>query len=137
MPTLSVGRVSRARTLGALGLVVVLLRCDRPAGDPARAVTARTQVHTFMGALGIYKLDTGRFPTTEEGMQALRVRPPGVTGWNGPYLEQDVPKDPWGHEYLYKYPGDHGDAPDIICLGADDAPGGDGINADIVSWDKR
>ena len=58
-----------------------------------------------MTALGTYKLDTGTFPTTEQGLQALRVKPEDVTQWNGPYMPQDIPKDPWGHDYVYKYPG--------------------------------
>ena len=67
-------------------------------------------------------------------MNALRVKPENVNNWEGPYLEQDVPVDPWGHPYIYKFPGEHGDQPDIICLGADGQPGGEGVNADIVSW---
>ena len=105
--------------------------------DAARITAARVQVHNFMGALGNYKLDTGTFPTTEQGLQALRVRPEGTNQWNGPYMEQEIPKDPWGHDYVYKFPGDHGDAPDIICLGLDGQPGGEGLNADIVSWKNQ
>ncbi len=102
--------------------------------DKGRVTAARTQIHSFMGALGNYKLDTGTFPTTEQGLQALRVKPEGVNQWNGPYMEQDIPKDPWGHDYVYRYPGEHGDSPDIICLGQDGQAGGEGLNADIVSW---
>jgi general secretion pathway protein G len=105
--------------------------------DQARVTAARTQIHNFMGALNTYKLDTGTFPTTEQGFQALRVKPQDVNQWNGPYLEQEIPKDPWGRDYVYKYPGDHGDGPDIVCLGLDGQPGGDGLNADIVSWKNQ
>ena len=102
--------------------------------DKARITAARSQIQNFMTALGSYKLDTGMFPTTEQGLQALRVKPEGVNQWSGPYMPQDIPKDPWGHDYGYKYPGEHGDEPDIICLGQDGQPGGEGLNADIVSW---
>ena len=102
--------------------------------DKARITAARSQIQNFMTALGAYKLDTGMFPSTDQGLQALRVKPEGANQWNGPYMPQDIPKDPWGHDYGYKYPGEHGDEPEIICLGGDGQPGGDGINADIVSW---
>jgi general secretion pathway protein G len=82
-------------------------------------------------------LDTGVFPATEQGLNALRVRPEGLTQWSGPYLPQDVPLDPWGHPYQYKYPGDHGDEPDIYSFGGDGVPGGEGNNADIVSWNNK
>jgi general secretion pathway protein G len=102
--------------------------------DKAKITAARAQIQNFGAALGTYKLDNGNFPTTEQGLQALRARPGDATQWNGPYMPLDVPKDPWGHDYVYKFPGDHGDEPDIISYGADGQPGGDGINADIVSW---
>jgi len=102
--------------------------------DTARVTAARAQINAFMTALGAYKLDTGTYPTTEMGLQALRVRPQNVPQWQGPYLPQDIPLDPWGRPYIYRYPGEHGDEPEIICLGADGQPGGEGINADIVSW---
>jgi len=103
-------------------------------GDEARRTAAHAQINSFMTALGAYKLDTGTFPTTDQGLQALRVKPENAPQWAGPYLPKDIPLDPWGRPYLYKFPGDHGDEPDVICLGADGAPGGEGINADIVSW---
>ena len=102
--------------------------------DKAKITQARAQIENFMGALGTYKLDNGNFPTTEQGLAALRVKPGDADNWNGPYMPKDVPKDPWNHDYVYKFPGDHGDEPDIISYGADGQPGGDGINADIVSW---
>jgi general secretion pathway protein G len=105
--------------------------------DTARITAARTQIVGFKTALGSYKLDTGVFPTTEQGLAALRVKPADVNQWNGPYMDQDIPKDPWGHDYVYKYPGEHGDEPDIICLGGDGQPGGEGLNADIVSWKSQ
>jgi general secretion pathway protein G len=105
--------------------------------DAARVTAAHAQVNSFMTALGTYKLDTGVFPTTDQGLNALRVKPEGVNQWQGPYLPQEIPVDPWGRPYEYKYPGEHGDEPDIISLGADGAPGGEGINADIVSWKSQ
>ena len=91
--------------------------------DKARVTAARTQIRSLKAALGTYKIDLGTFPTTEQGLGVLR-----------PYLDADLPNDPWGHAYVYKFPGEHGDEPDIVSLGADGQPGGEGINADIVSW---
>ena len=103
-------------------------------GDKARVVAAKQQIENFGLALGQYHLDTGGYPTTEQGLQALRVQPSGVEQWHGPYLQKDVANDPWGHPYVYKYPGDHGDEPDVISYGLDGKPGGEGNDADIVSW---
>jgi general secretion pathway protein G len=102
--------------------------------DKAKITKARADIEGLMGALGTYKLDNGNFPTTEQGLIALRVKPGDAPQWNGPYLDKDLAKDPWGHDYIYKFPGEHGDLPDIICMGADGQPAGEGINADIVSW---
>jgi general secretion pathway protein G len=102
--------------------------------DAAKITATRSQIESFMTALGQYKLDTGAFPTTEQGLAALRVRPGDMAQWAGPYMPKDIPKDPWGHDYLYKYPGEHGDEPEIVSYGADGQPGGEGINADILSW---
>jgi general secretion pathway protein G len=103
-------------------------------GDQARVVAAKEQISAFQLALGQYKLDTGTFPTTEQGLAALRVQPQGVEQWHGPYLTRDLGNDPWSHPYVYKFPGDHGDEPDIISYGADGQPGGTDLNADVVSW---
>ena len=102
--------------------------------DEGKIVATRTQISNFMTALGTYKLETGVFPSTEQGLRALRVKPEGVNLWGGPYMPKDIPKDPWGHDYVYRFPGEHGDEPDIISYGADGQAGGDGINADIASW---
>lgn len=93
--------------------------------DQARVTAAKVQIQNFQGALAQYKLDLGTFPTTEQGLKALREKN---------YLPKDVPLDPWGREYLYKFPGEHGDEPDIISLGADGQAGGEALNADVVSW---
>ncbi|MGC4053621.1 MAG: type II secretion system major pseudopilin GspG [Paludibaculum sp.] len=104
-------------------------------GDKARVTAARAQISSFMTALGAYKLDTGNYPTTEQGLQALRVRPQNVNQWQGPYLPQDVPLDPWKNAYIYKFPGEHEPSePEIVSLGSDGQPGGEGIAADLVSW---
>jgi len=102
--------------------------------DKARKTQAKAQINSYLTALGSYKLDTGVYPTTEQGLQALRVKPENVNNWQGPYVQKDIDTDPWQHPYVYKFPGDHGDEPDIICYGGDGQPGGDGLNADIVSW---
>ena len=102
--------------------------------DKARKTQAKAQINSYLTALGSYKLDTGVYPTTEQGLQALRVKPENVNNWQGPYVQMDIDMDPWQHPYVYKFPGDHGDEPDIICYGGDGQPGGDGLNADIVSW---
>jgi general secretion pathway protein G len=102
--------------------------------DAARVTAAKAQINAFGTALGAYKLDTSTYPTTEQGLAALRVRPPNTPLWNGPYLPQDVPLDPWSRPYVYTYPGEHGDEPDIISYGAVGQPGGEDINADILSW---
>jgi|SRR5687767_11087959 general secretion pathway protein G len=123
-------------TIIALFAALVAPRMLRQA-DAARVTAARAQINSFMTALGAFKLDTGVYPSSELGLRALRERPANATMWNGPYLPQDIPMDPWGRQYLYKYPGEHGDEPDIVCLGADGQPGGEEYNADIVSWKSR
>lgn len=105
--------------------------------DKAKVTQVRVQMRNFAGALGQYKLDVGVFPSSEQGLQALRAAPSGVMNWQGPYLQQEIPVDPWGHAYVYKFPGEHGDEPDILSLGADGQPGGEGVNADVVSWKNQ
>ena len=123
-------------TIIALFAALVMPKMFRRA-DAARVTAAHAQINGFMTALGAYKLDTSTFPTTEQGLQSLRVAPAGVPLWKGPYLPQEVPNDPWGRPYVYKYPGDHGDEPDIVSLGADGTPGGEDINADVLSWKNQ
>jgi general secretion pathway protein G len=102
--------------------------------DRAKKTQARAQINAYMTALGSYKLDNGVYPTTEQGLQALRDKPENANNWQGPYTDKEIGNDPWGHPYVYHFPGEHGDDPDIVCYGADGQPGGDGMNADIVSW---
>lgn len=123
-------------TIIALFAALVAPRMMRRA-DAARSAAARAQINSFMTALGAYKLDTGLFPTTEQGLQALRTAPSGLTQWQGPYLPADIPNDPWGHPYIYKFPGEHGDEPDVVSLGQDGQPGGESNDADIVSWKSQ
>jgi len=100
----------------------------------SKITAAKAQIANFQTALGAYRLDVGTFPSTDEGLQALRVAPLSAKNWEGPYLPKEIPLDPWGNPYIYKYPGEHGDEPDIISLGADGKEGGDGENGDIFSW---
>ena len=101
--------------------------------DKARQVTAKSQISEYETALEQFKLEVGRYPTNEEGLQALRTRPANAANWDGPYLKKDVPSDPWGRSYVYRFPGTHGDF-DLVSLGADGQEGGEGDNTDIVNW---
>ena len=95
--------------------------------------TARAQIEAFGKALDQYRLDTGHYPQTELGLNALVLRPASEPKWSGPYLAKAVPLDPWGNPYQYKFPGEHGEY-DLISLGKDGQPGGTGDAADINSW---
>lgn len=100
--------------------------------------TTKIQLKEFIPVIEMYKLDVGRVPSSQEGLQAL-VAAPGSAGaaWKGPYLKTStIPKDPWGNEYIYVAPGKHGEF-DIISLGADGKEGGDGENQDIGSWEAN
>jgi len=98
-----------------------------------KRVAAKVQLNNLEGALGRFREDIGTFPTNEQGLAALRENP-DVKGWSGPYLAQDIPLDPWGRPYVYRYPGEHSDEPDIVSWGANGKPGGNGNDADVVSW---
>ncbi len=101
--------------------------------DDAKVAKATTDLADISKYLETYRLDTGRYPTTDEGLDALYTQPADATGWKGPYITQPVPDDPWQHPYVYQWPGANGeDSFSLQCLGADGQPGGDGINADIV-----
>ena len=101
---------------------------DRLGG--AKTKTAGIQIADLDKALEIFKLDVGRYPTNAEGLQALVAKPASAGGWNGPYLKGGLPADPWGNAYRYANPGPGGGI-EILSLGADNAPGGEGENADV------
>ena len=119
--------------IGVLGALIVPNLLDR--ADDARRTAARTDITNIMQALKLYRLDNQRYPTTEQGLQALVVRPssgPQPNNWK-PYVEK-LPNDPWGNPYHYSNPGQDGRAFDIVSYGADGRPGGEGKDADIGSW---
>jgi general secretion pathway protein G len=93
----------------------------------------RAQIDALGKAIDQYRLDVGHYPSTEEGLAALITRPANQAKWDGPYLSKKVPMDPWGNPYIYKFPGEHGDY-DLISLGKDGQPGGEGEAADIPNW---
>jgi len=100
----------------------------------AKTDTAALQIKDLEQSLELYKLDVGRYPTSDQGLQALVQPPSGVVGWNGPYLKKsELPLDPWNQEYLYRYPGEQGEL-DIFSLGQDGSPGGEGEDADVGNW---
>ena len=99
----------------------------------AKQKAAKAQIELFGTAFDSLRLDVGRYPTTEEGLKALREKPSGMETWKGPYLPKEIPADPWGNPYVYKSPGAHGDY-DMISYGLDRTEGGEGENQDIVSW---
>jgi general secretion pathway protein G len=99
----------------------------------SKQTTAKTQIALMGQALDQFRLDTGRYPSTQEGLEALRTNP-GVEGWDGPYLRKPVPMDPWKQPYNYQSPGAHGDF-DLSTYGLDRSPGGEGENKDVMSWE--
>ena len=120
--------------LGVLGALIAPKLMDRP--DEARKIAAKQDIATLVQALKLYRLDNMRYPSTEQGLQALVARPtlaPFPGNWKtGGYLEK-LPKDPWGHPYVYLNPGRQGEM-DVMSLGADGQPGGEGNDADIGNW---
>ena len=121
--------------LGILASIVVPKIISRP--DEARVVKAKQDVLAIQNALDLYKLDNGVYPSTDQGLMALVEKPssnPAPRDWK-PYLKS-LPNDPWGREYLYLNPGQHGEV-DVFTLGADGQPGGTGINAEIGNWDAK
>ncbi len=100
--------------------------------EKAKPKAARVQIENFAAALDMFKLDVGRYPTEEEGLEALRTRPPGLEKWDGPYLAKKIPNDPWDRPYVYR---NSGSRYEVLSYGADGAPGGEGLDADITSLD--
>jgi general secretion pathway protein G len=104
-------------------------------GEKAKAKAARIEIEQIGQTLDLFKLEIGRYPSTQEGLQALITAPSGVPNWNGPYWKKStLPKDPWTNDYMYASPGQHG-AYDLWSYGADGKEGGDGVNKDITSWE--
>ena len=132
---------SRGFTLIELMIVVVILGLLAAFVAPkffgkmstAKLKAAKVQIEMFGTALDAFRLDVGRYPTTEEGLKALREKPSGVDKWEGPYLPKEIPQDPWGNAYVYRSPSEHGDY-DIMSYGLDKVEGGEGENQDVVSW---
>ncbi|MFO8009161.1 MAG: type II secretion system major pseudopilin GspG [Candidatus Brocadiia bacterium] len=122
--------------VGILATLIMPRVLDRP--EQARRVKAKAQISSFTNALGMYKADTGQFPTTAQGLEAL-VSNPGVEGWQeGGYLQHGkLPKDPWGNDYVYMSPGTHSTDYDIVSYGRDGEPGGTDFDADIQSWNLQ
>ncbi len=136
-------RLSFPRGFTLLELLVVMLIIGLLAGYVApryfaqvgksEVKAAQAQIDAFEKALEALRLDTGHYPSTEQGLEALVVQPTGEAKWQGPYLKKALPLDPWGRSYVYKQPGEHGDY-DILSYGRDGKPGGTGDNMDIVNW---
>jgi len=103
--------------------------------EKAKIKAAKAQIELLSTALDTFRLDVGRYPSTQEGLDALRTKPGAIERWDGPYLKKDLPLDPWGKAYVYKSPGEHGSF-DILSYGADGAPGGEEDNRDIASWER-
>lgn len=134
-------QVRRAFTLIELMVVILILAIlaalivPRVVGRTADAKRAKaaSDIATLSGLLQQYHVDTDQYPTTEQGLNALRVQPSGVNNWRGPYTSKNLPTDPWGNEYVYEAPGPDGQDFLIISYGADGAPGGDGDASDLTS----
>ncbi|MFO1466521.1 MAG: type II secretion system major pseudopilin GspG [Steroidobacteraceae bacterium] len=137
-------RSSQLRGFTLLELLVVMVIIGLLAGFVApryfaqvgksQVKAARAQIDALEKALDQYRIDMGRYPTTEEGMDALVVAPINEPNWGGPYLKKAIPMDPWGHPYGYASPGTHNNDVDLFSYGKDGRPGGTGENADLTNW---
>ena len=135
------GRRPQGFTLMELLIVIIILGLMAAFVAPkffgkvseAKQKAAKIQIELFGTAFDVLRLEVGRYPSTEEGLKALREKPSGMENWKGPYLPKEIPNDPWKRPYIYKSPGEHGDY-DLMSYGLDGAPGGEGENEDVVSW---
>lgn len=142
--TISPLRAERGFTLLELLVVMVIIGLLASYVGPrlfeqlgkSEVKAARAQIDAFEKALAVYRLDTGHYPNTDQGLKALVERPSDEPRWNGPYLLKSVPPDPWGNPYVYKSPGDQQRDYEISSLGKDGQRGGDGEAADIHSWES-
>lgn len=151
-PSAASGKGARARlprhgapagfTLVELLVVLVILGLIMAFAAPrviqylggAKTDAAKIQIERLSNVLDLYRLEVGRYPDEQMGLDALMERPPDVETWNGPYLRNaDSLTDPWGRPYIYRYPGEHGEF-DLYSLGADGREGGEGENQDVTSW---
>jgi general secretion pathway protein G len=119
--------------LGILATIMMPKIMDRP--EQARRMKAKVEIRNLQSALALFKSDTGDYPTTSQGLEAL-INNPGVKGWKqGGYMEGNkLPSDPWGNSYIYLCPGTHGNDYDLVSFGKDGEFGGYGNDADIESW---
>jgi general secretion pathway protein G len=141
----SITIVARRRGFTLIELLVVLVILGLLAGlvgpqvmrylGESKTSTAELQIGDLGAALDLYRIDLGSYPTSQQGLSALVREPQGARNWNGPYLRRrEVPLDPWGNEYQYRSPGEHG-AFDLWTYGADGRPGGEGENRMVTNWD--
>ena len=124
--------------MSIIGLLMALVGPRLMKGrEKAETQAAAVQIENLGAALDTFRLDVGRYPTTQEGLDALDRRPYSADRWDGPYLKKGVPADPWARRYVYRSPGEAGRPYDLFTLGADGSPGGDGPNRDVNSWDNN
>lgn len=138
--TITFSRLTRGFTLLELLVVIVIIGLLAAYVGPkyftqlgrSEVTVAKAQIEAFTKALDTFRLDVGRYPSSEEGLAALVSKPTSAPKWNGPYLQKDAPSDPWGHVYLYKSPGSRGEY-EVLSYGKDGQPGGTGENTDIAN----
>ncbi len=143
IPASAVPARRRCRGFTLLELLVVMVIIGLLAGfvgpklfaqiGKSEVKIARAQIESLSKSLDQYRIDIGHYPSSEQGLTALVTKPVQEQAWSGPYLAKAVPRDPWGHDYVYVQPGRHGDY-DLLSYGRDGKPGGEGEDADLTSW---